>query len=120
MKVFLSQQCESLTGSLGKGFGYCIESRRKKDGTLYFYSKRNAKGKVPPDGHWRFIVACAEIAKNKLHITDIKLDWTELLSALYEAHHFIASEQVRRNYYEKAKADYNAADIINLKTTFSL
>ena len=85
MKVILSKQCESLTGSLGRGFGYCIESRRTKNGVLYHYAKRNSKGFVPHDGHWRFIVACTEIAKSKLHITDIKISAGELKKALEEA-----------------------------------
>ena len=115
MKIILTNQCESLTGSVGRGFGYHIQKR--KNG---FFAKRDSKGIVPPDGHWRFIVACAEQAQMKLHIADIKVDWLELQTALYEARHFTASEQVRRNYADKSKATYNASDIINLKTTFGL
>ena len=115
MKIILTKQCESLTGSVGRGFGFHIQKR--KNG---FFAKRNSKGIVPPDGHWRFIVACAEQAKMKLHIADIKVDWLELQTALYEARCFIASEQVRRNYADKNKATYSASDIINLKTTFGL
>ena len=115
MKIILSNQCESLTGSLGRGFGYHIEHR--KNG---FFSKRNTKGSVPPDGHWRFIVLCAELAHNKLYVTDIKVGWLELQTALYEAKCFTASERVRLNYADKCKATYNARDILNLKTTFSL
>lgn len=115
MKIILTEKCESLTGSVGRGFGYHIQKR--KNG---FFAKRNSKGIVPPDGHWRFIVACAEQAKMKLHIADIKVGWMEVQSALYDARHFTASEQVRRNYADKCKATYDARDIINLKTTFSL
>ena len=115
MKVILSPTCKSLTGSLGRGFGYHIQ--RRKNG---FFAKRNSKGSVPPDGHWRFILACAELAKMKLHVTDIQIDWMELQTALYEAHRFVASEHVRRNYADKAKLTYNAADIVNLKITFGL
>ena len=115
MKIILTEKCESLTGSVGRGFGYHIQKR--KNG---FFAKRNSKGIVPPDGHWRFIVACAEQAKMKLHIADIKVDWMEVQSALYDARHFTASEQVRRNYTDKCKASYNARDILNLKTTFGL
>ncbi len=107
--------CESLTGSLGQGFGYHIQ--RRKNG---FFSKRNTKGIVPPDGHWRFILTCARLAKMALHISDIEINWMELQEALYEARQFQASEHVRRNYNDKAKATYNAADIINLKITFGL
>ena len=56
----------------------------------------------------------------KLHIADIKVNWMEVQSALYDARHFTASEQVRRNYADKCKATYDAHDIINLKTTFGL
>ena len=115
MKVILSNQCISLTGMLERGLGYHLEHR--KNG---FFAKRNTKGFVPPDGHWRFIVLCAELAQNGLYVTDIKIDWLELQTALYEAKCFIASEQVRRNYADKGKATYNARDVLNLKTTFGL
>ena len=108
MKIILSQQCESLTGSLGKGFGYHIEHRKHG-----FYAIRDAKGIIPPDGHWRFIVTCAELAQNKLHITDISVSRDELKTALYEARCFIAMQNLRLDYY-------NARDIINLKHTFGL
>ena len=114
MKVILSPTCKSLTGSLGRGFGYFIV--RRKNGFFGVRSRHN----VPPDGHWRFILACAELAKMKLHVTDIEIHWTELQTALYEAHRFVASEHVRRNYADKVKLTYNAADIVNLKTTFGL
>ena len=100
---------------LERGLGYHLEHR--KNG---FFAKRNTKGFVPPDGHWRFIVLCAELTRNKLYITDIDVHWMELQTALYEAHLFQASEHVRRNYGYKAKVTYNARDILNLKTTFSL
>lgn len=115
MKIILTKQCESLTGSVGRGYGYHIQKR--KNG---FFAKRNSKEIVPPDGHWRFIDACAVQAQMKLHIADIKVDWMEVQSALYDARHFNASEQVRRNYADKNKATYNASDIINLKSTFGL
>ena len=115
MEVILSQRCKSLTGMLGSGFGYHIQ--RRKNG---FFSKRNSKGVVPPDGHWQFIVSCAELAQLNLHIADIKVNWLELQTALYEAKCFIASEQVRRNYADKCKATYDARDILNLKITFGL
>jgi hypothetical protein len=37
MQIILSQQCESLTGSLGKGFGYYITKSKKG-----YFSKRQA------------------------------------------------------------------------------
>ena len=115
MKVLLSSQCLSLTGMLERGLGYHLEHR--KNG---FFSKRNQKGFVPPDGHWRFIVLCAELAQNGLYISDIEVGWYELHESLKEAHHFIAAQNVRRNGEEALKLTYNARDILNLKTTFSL
>ena len=115
MKLILSENCLSLVGMLNTSLGYHIEHR--KNG---FFAKRNSKGYVPPDGHWRFIVLCAELAHMGLHIQDIKVDWLELQSALFEAKCFTASEQVRRNYADKNKTTYDARDILNLKTTFGL
>ena len=115
MQIFLSKQCESLTGSLGSGFGYHIQQR--KNG---FFSKRNTCGLVPPVGHWCFILACAKLAKMKLHVTDIEISWMELQSALVEAHRFVAAQMVHNNYWGKGKSTYNAEDIINLKITFGL
>ena len=110
MKVILSSQCLSLTGMLERGLGYSLQ--RRKSG---FYSQRSKHG-APPDGHWRFIVLCAELAKNGLHISDIQVSREELHNALYEAHHFVAAEHVNR----WIKLTYNARDIINLKITFGL
>lgn len=114
MKVILSKQCESLTGMLRTDLGYFLVKRKDN-----FYSVRS-KHYVPADGHIRFIFLCAELAQNKLHITNIEVHWVELKTALYEAKCFVASEQVRRNYADKCKATYDARDIINLKTTFGL
>ena len=115
MKIILAPNCKSITGSLGQGFGYHIEHR--KNG---FFAIRNAKGAIPPDGHWRFIIACAEIAKMKLHFKDIEISWNELMVALGGVHHFAAARMVHDNYYSGKKTTYNAADVINLKTTFGI
>ena len=124
MEIFLTEQCKSLTGSLGRGFGYSIRTYKSKKG-VRFFTKRDSKGVIPHDGHWRFILACAELAHASFHIRDIQVDWLELQTALYEAKHFTASEQVRRNYAPLSGArdvrhELNARDIINLKTTFGL
>ena len=107
MEIILSKQCESLTGSLGRGFGYFIVRRGKR-----FFSQRS-RHSVPPDGHWRFILTCAVLAQNKLHIIDIRVAREELKQAMYEARIFIAMQNLRKDIYD-------ARDIINLKTTFSL
>ena len=111
---------------LERGLGYHLEHR--KNG---FFSKRNQRGLVPHDGHWRFIVLCAELAQNGLHISDIQVHWMELQTALYEAHHFVAAEHVaglaskhRALMHDLSRHPlpdtYNARDILNLKTTFGL
>ena len=112
MKLFLSEQCLSLTGCLGRGYGYFIQARRTKSGKVSYFSQRSKYG-APPDGHWRFIVTCAELAQNRLHITDIRVSRDELKTALYEARCFIAMQNLRLD-------TYSARDILNLKTTFSL
>ena len=108
MEIFLSKQCESLTGSLGRGFGYYIRSTKKGN----FFAQRS-RFNVPENGHLRFIFLCAELAQNKLHITDISVSRDELKAALYEARCFIAMQNLRLDRY-------NARDILNLKTTFGL
>ena len=113
MEIIISKQCESLTGSLGKGFGYHIQRRTDLNGKTRFWGVRKSKGAIPPDGHWRFIVLCAEMAKGHLHIADISVKKEELYDALTEANHWIAARNLRLPLY-------NARDIINLKITFSL
>ena len=115
MTLTLSPTCTSLTGSLGQGFGYHIQRRGKT-----FCGVRQSRGYVPRDGHLRFIFACAELAKMGLHVTGIRVGWLELQEACYDAGRYTAAEHVRRNYADKAKATYDAQDIMNFKRTFSL
>ena len=84
MEIILSTQCEALTGSLGKGFGYSIQRRRDHEGRYHFYSQRS-KWNVPRDGHMRFIFTCAELAQMGLHVSDIRVPRKELAQALAEA-----------------------------------
>ena len=108
MKVILKENVEGLSGQLGRGFGYNIQQR--KNG---FFAKRNPRGIVPPDGHLRFIIACASIARRKTYFTDISVPRTELHDALSEAH--------KDNVIPFLKKDiYHADDIINLQITFGL
>ena len=81
MKVILSKRCLSLTGCLGQGFGYYLQERKGN-----FYGIRQRGGSVPPDGHLRFIFLCAELAQNRLHITDIEVSQKEIMKALHEMH----------------------------------
>ena len=120
MDIILSNQCESLTGSLGRGFGYFIVARWSRKDVKFHYCSQRSRWNVPPDGHLRFILACAQIAQSKLHIADIQIHWKELYDALYEARHFTAAFHVELNGRKAKKIFYNARDIINLKTTFSL
>ena len=115
MEVILTDGCLSLTGSLGRGFGYHIQRRKNR-----FYGKRNTKGNVPREGHMRFIFACADIAKLGLHIQDVKVGAEELESALIEAGKYQAAQRVKQNADAETKLVYDARDIMNLKITFGL
>ena len=85
MEIILSKQCEALTGSLGKGFGYFIQRRRGQDGKYHFFSQRSKHPPIPIDGHLRFIFTCAELAQMRLHIADIRVSRDELVEAVEEA-----------------------------------
>ena len=85
MEIILSKQCEALTGSLGKDFGYSIQRRRSYDGSVRFFSQRSKHPPIPHDGHLRFIFACANLAQMRLHIADIRVPRKELSDALWEA-----------------------------------
>ena len=115
MQIILSNQCESLTGSLRRGRGYHIQKRKHG-----FFAKRNTKGAVPPNGHLQFIFDCAELTKSRLHMVDIRLTADELADALREASKFVAARKVTDNFVNYTKRTYNAQDILNLKTTFGL
>ena len=114
MEIILSKQCESLTGSLGQGFGYHIQ--RRNNG---FFAKRNSKGDTPRDGHLRFILSCAELAQSKLHITDIRVYRTELVFALWKAGRETLGDYVFTEP-DKFPKTFSAADIMNFKNDYSL
>ena len=115
MEIILSKQCEYLTGSLGRGFGYHIQRRTENDGTIRFWGVRKSKGDVPPDGHWKFILSCVNLAQSKLHITDVKVTNRELFEALREAN-LPSPAFLNWNNVEI----YNAQDILNLKNMYNL
>ena len=85
MEIILSKQCEALTGSLGRGFGYSIQRRRGQDGKYHFFSQRSKHPPIPIDGHLRFIFTCADLAQMGLHIADIRGSRDELVEAVEEA-----------------------------------
>ena len=114
MEIILSKQCESLTGSLGRGFGYHIQ--RRKNG---FFAKRNSHGDTPRDGHLRFILSCAELAQSKLHITDIRVPSDELMNALWKAGRETLGDYVFTEP-DKFPKIFSADDIMNFKNDYSL
>ncbi len=99
--------CLSLVGMINTDLGYYL---RKKGNS--FFSQRSAQG-APPDGHLRFIFLCAEMAQNRLYLSDIEVSRKELRSALREARQFVAARQLKLE-------TYHARDILNLKSTFGL
>ena len=115
MEIILSKQCESLTGSLGKGFGYFIQRRRDHEGRYHFYSQRS-KWNVPRDGHLKFIFTCADLAQMGLHIADIRVSAKELRAAFREADLCCGVRVENAN----AKQIFNANDIINLHQFYLL
>ena len=85
MKIILNQSvCLSLAGTLGRGYGYYLRTRTRKDGSVRVFSQRCAKN-VPPVGHLRFIILCAEMADTGMYIKDIRISRDELRDALREA-----------------------------------
>ena len=108
MEIFLIKQCQALTGSLGKGYGYHIQ--RRKNG---FFAKRNSNGEIPADGHLRFIFACADLAQMKTHITDIRVPRCEFQSALSEAGVSLSGARDIRH-------ESSATDVLTLKEKLSL
>ena len=113
MEIILSEQCESLTGSLGRGFGYVIVKR----GNRFFSQRCNHNVSVPPDGHLRFILTCANLAQNKLHIADIRLPRKELVFALWSAGYETAGDYVFTEP-DKFPKILSATDIINYRRDY--
>ena len=107
MQIILSKDCLALQGLICRDYGYFIVKRGKS-----FFAQRS-KHSVPPDGHWRFIVLCAELAHNGLYISDISVTRSELHEALTEARRVLATQCLRLPVY-------HARDILNLKTLFGL
>ena len=112
MEVILSEQCKSLTGCLGKGYGYFIQKRKAKDGSVRFFSQRSKHLPIPRDGHLRFILTCADLAQTKLHVSDIRVKRGELADALWEAGLRNLADSVTLNTDHLPNV-MNAADFIN-------
>ena len=106
---------ESITGYLNKKHGYFIQRRKNR-----FYGQRSKQKNILPNGHLNFIFDCAQIAKNGLYMTDIRVPAGELANALFEAGKVNAALDVKCKNENYIKSEYNARDIINLKITFWL
>lgn len=107
MEIILAKRCKSLTGSFGQYYGYAIRRSGKK-----FFSVRSPKGPRLHDGHLRFIFACAELAREGLLLSDIRILGSELLAAATEAG--LTFETI------VADVEYNAHGILNIKKYYSL
>ena len=116
MEIILSKQCESLTGSLGRGFGYFIVSRWSRKDVKYRYYSQRSRWDVPPDGHLRFILTCAILAQSKLHIADIRVSAKEFRQACKEAYRWYGDEVAKAEDTHK----YNADDIMRFKLKWNL
>ena len=116
MEIILSKQCESLTGSLGRGFGYSIQRRRGQDGKYHFFSQRSKHPPIPIDGHLRFIFTCAELAQMRLHVSDIRVPRKELSDALWEAGYKPDSNNVLGD--NDLPELLSASDIINYRRNY--
>ena len=114
MEIILSEQCKSLTGSLGRGYGYFIQRRKER-----FFSQRSKHPPIPRDGHLRFIFSCAELAQSKLHITDIRVSRMELVFSLWKAGRETLGDYVFTEP-DKFPKIFSAADIMNFKNDYSL
>ncbi len=111
MEIILSKQCESLTGTLGRCYGYAIQRRTDLDGRTRFWGVRKSTGAVPADGHLNFIFTCAELAQAKLHIADIRVCAEELRDAFNEAHYYYSGRLANAN----AELIYNAREVLVFK-----
>ena len=109
MEIFLTAGCSSLSGFINKRLGYFIARRNGR-----FFSQRSNKMQVPPDGHWRFIETCAQLAQNKYCIADIKVAREEIENAVGEAGWCLS------RFTEKLRPTLNAKDVLDFKNEVSL
>ena len=114
MENILTKACEALTGMLDRDYGYYIRRAPHKDGKVRFFGQRS-KWSVPPDGHLRFILKCAELAQMKMHIVDIQVSVGELDEALEEA-----TEGMVQTPWAPSDAIVNAEQVLKLKQEYKL
>jgi hypothetical protein len=108
MEIILSPRCKSFTGTISRYHGYAVRQSGKR-----FFSYRTPGKYAKPDGHWQFIVSCAEIAKLNFHIADIKVTYKELKEAIVEA-------KIPGLYLYRLKDVYDADDILTIKSKCGL
>lgn len=114
MEIILSKQSKSLTGCLGKGYGYFVQRRRSSDGSVRFFSQRSKHPPIPRDGHLRFIFLCAELTQYKLFVSDIRVERGELADALREAGRFDLADSITKNP-DQLQDVMNASEIFYFK-----
>lgn len=103
MEIILSTCCKSISGLLNKKYGYYIQCRGGR-----FFSARKSKGDVPPEGHWQFIVGCAQMS-NGLMIANIRVGGGEMQAALVEAGERVSARCIDAGYV------YNAEEVLWFK-----
>lgn len=120
MEIFLSEMMQRTNpdyhGSIGQGFGYVIQRRRDANGKIRYFGIRKSNTDVPPDGHLRFIITCAEIAAMGLHFADILVPRDEIARALAQTGRGALGSAIF--YGHCGKDIYHADDIINLKNNW--
>ena len=109
MEIILSKYCKSFTGTISRYHGYAI----RKTGNRYLSCRTNSRH-ATPDGHWRFILACAELAKQGFMLSDIRISQDEIMDALHEIG--------RDDYLWKLKFPntLNASEFLTLKSELGL
>ncbi len=104
MEIILSPRCKSFTGTISRYHGYAIRRSGKR-----FFSYRTPGKHAKPDGHWKFIVSCAELARNGFMLADIQVNGYELKAALTEACFFYSALHV------DVDIEYNATQVLQFK-----
>lgn len=116
MEIILAKTCRSLTGSLGRIYGYSITRRDGK-----FVSIRNPKGPRIRDGHLRFIFACAELARDGFLVANVKVPGKEFEEALIEAGLYDPkAEHDKWSILPPQMDEMDYHDVLNFKTFHGL
>ena len=111
MEIILSRHCKSFTGTLSRKHGYSICKRGKG-----FFGQRKGRN-VPADGHLRFILDCAELAREGMLIADVRLMGDELIDAGTEAG--ICNDEMIREL-SSLNEPLTLNDVMRYKTKYGL